>query len=345
MKIVLDAMGGDCAPEETVKGAILGAGELGISVVLVGPGRRIGEELKRYPEAGRLDIEVVEATEVVTAGEEPRKALQKKDSSMRRGFELVKAGYGDAFVSAGNTGALLMMAVLIFGRIEGVERPAMASVMPTLDGRGYLYMDLGANLDTSPWNLLQFGLMGSIYAQKLMGRERPQVALLNVGSEKGKGDRRAKEAFELFAAQVNQDWVFYGNIEGRDVFRGPADVVVCDGFAGNLVLKAMEGTAEAIFSLIKEGVSGSLRSTLGGWLLRPALKGVLARLDYREYGGATFLGVNGICVKCHGSSNARAIFNGLRVAGDAVRQKVLNHIKENIGTIADTSATGDGLED
>lgn len=328
MKILVDAMGGDHAPAETVKGAVNAAREYGIEAILVGREDEIHRELARQPTAG-LKLSVAPAPEVIGPEEPPVAAVRrKKNSSLVVGLRLLRQGKADALVSAGNTGALMSGALLTLGRIPGIDRPALGTVLPAATGRGYLLLDMGANMDSTPVNLLQYAIMGSLYMEQVMGVERPRVALLNVGTEPSKGNEVVKLAYSLFK---NSGLNFAGNLEARDmVLRGAADVVVCDGFIGNVLLKYAEGLGLAFLSGLKEAATRDPLSRLGALMLRPSLKGLARRWDYTEYGGAPLLGLNGVCIKCHGSSNARAIQNGIRVAAEFVTRDVVGKIGEII---------------
>ncbi|MDA8233738.1 MAG: phosphate acyltransferase PlsX [Clostridia bacterium] len=327
MRIVVDAMGGDFAPREIVDGAIEAATKYGVGIILVGQQEAIQPELARHKVEG-LDLEVVHASEVIDMGEHPANAIRKKkDSSIMIGIKLVKEGRGDAFISAGNTGAAMAAALFGYGRIKGIDRPAIASPMPTTQGAA-LILDAGANADCKPRNLLQFGIMGQIYAEKVLGVASPKVALLNIGEEETKGNELSLEAYQLMKNQPGLN--FTGNVEGREIPQGAADVVVCDGFVGNVVLKFAEGLAKGLLGMIKEELSQSLLSKIGGALCLPALTGLKKRMDYAEYGGAPLLGVNGICIISHGSSKAKAIMNAVRVAKECVEQQVVQAIRANI---------------
>lgn len=328
MRIVVDAMGGDFAPREIVKGAVEAAREYAIDVVLVGPEEVIGQELAKAKGTLPSGISVVNATETIAMDEHPAQAIRKKkDSSLVVGVRLVKAGQGNAFVSAGNTGAAMAAALLGYGRIKGIDRPAIASVMPTVRGIS-LVLDVGANADCKPKNLLQFAVMGQIFANKILGISHPKVGLLNIGEEETKGNELVLEAYQLLKTQ--QGLNFIGNLEGRDIAAGKADVVVCDGFVGNVVLKFAEGLAKGLMGMIKEAATSSIMGTLGGALLKPALGELKKKVDYTEYGGAPLLGLNGICIISHGSSNAHAIKNAIRVAKECVENRVVDAIRESL---------------
>ena len=317
----MDAMGGDHAPQETVRGALGAARELGIEVVLVGKEDSIRQQLGQ--EARKLPIGVVHASEVIEMGEHPATAVRrKKDSSIVVGTRLVKDGRVDAFLSAGNTGAVMAAALLVLGRVPGIDRPAIGSLIPT--PRGYtLLIDAGANADVRPHHLVQFARMGAAY-MTARGIRQPSVGLLSNGEEDTKGNTLTIEAHALLR---ESGLPFHGNVEGRDVVRGGVDVVATDGFTGNVALKAMEGTAGVLMGLIREEVTRGVRNRLAALALRPALRKVRARLDPDEIGSSPLLGVNGTVFIAHGSSNALAIKNGLATVRDATRQDLLGAIR------------------
>jgi glycerol-3-phosphate acyltransferase PlsX len=323
VRIALDAMGGDKAPEVTIQGALDAARELDIHVTLVGRPEALGPGA--LAEAEGLPIEVVYAAEVVGMHEHPAAAVRsKKDSSIVVGMRLVKEGRADAFVSAGNSGAVMAAALLVLGRCRGIDRPGIGTVIPTVKGRTLL-LDAGANADVRAENLLQFGRMGSIYVNLLSGSARPSVGLLSNGEEESKGNALTLAAHALLRESGLN---FAGNVEGRDILRGTTDVVVSDGFTGNVALKAIEGTAELIQHVLREEVTRGLRDKLAAALLRRAFRRVAARLDYSETGGAPLLGVNGLVFISHGRSNANAIRNALRVANEAAGHDVVGAINE-----------------
>ena len=323
MKIAVDAMGGDYSPREVVRGA-LDAARDGIEVVLVGDRESILRELGKDHQGS---VEIVHTTEVISMGEHPAVAVRRKrDSSIVRSVELIKSGAACAFVSAGSTGAVMAAALLGLGRIKGIDRPAIASVLPGEKG-GTVLLDVGANVDCKPKNLLQFGIMGHLYAEKILGIGNPGVGLLNVGEEDTKGNDLTLEAFLLLKeAGIN----FVGNVEGRDLFSGSVNVVVCDGFVGNVVLKAGEGLAMALMRMMKEELTRNWLAKMGTALTLPAMKEIRRRVDYAEYGGAPLLGVNGVVIVCHGSSTALAIKNAIRAAAEAVSCGLVGAIGENI---------------
>jgi len=311
-------------------GVLAAARGLGHRITLVGPRERVETEL-RDQGAAVGEVEVVDAPEVVTMDESPARAVRRKQrSSVVVGIRLCREGRGEAFVSAGSTGALMAAGLFELGRIGGVERPAIGSTFPTVDGRGCFMLDIGAQVEATPEQLYQYGLMGSEYVRAAAGIERPRVGLLNMGTEASKGPGAVRGAYRLLA---HSNLNFVGNIEGRDVPRGAADVLVCDGFTGNIAIKFTEGVAEAMFGLIKQGLSSSTRGRLAGLVGRPVLKAVAGKLDYREYGGAPLLGLDGIVVKCHGSSDAFAIRNGIKVAGDLAAGGLVARIAENVSQV------------
>lgn len=324
MKIAVDAMGGDYAPDEVVKGALEAALEFGQEVILVGDQERINHELAG--QGGNL-ITVVHAPEVVDMGEAPAVAVRRKrNSSIVKATGLVKEGSAEAVVSAGSTGAAMASALLGLGRIKGIDRPAIASILPSERG-GTVLLDVGANVDCKPQNLLQFGIMGYLYAEKILGISNPRVGLLSIGEEETKGNELTLSAFPLLReANIN----FVGNVEGRDIFRGTVDVVVCDGFVGNVVLKAGEGMASALFHIMKEEVTKSWLAKMGTALTVSALRGCKRKLDYSEYGGAPLLGVNGVVIICHGSSTAKAIKNAIRCARESVDNRLVSAIRTSM---------------
>jgi phosphate acyltransferase len=327
VRVALDAMGGDRGPEVTVEGAVAAARELGASVLLVGDQAVLEKQLARH-ERGSLSLDIIHAPEAVEMGESPSAAVRRKRrSSIRVGLELVKRGEADAFVSAGNTGAVMATALLALGPLPGVERPAIAVVVPTLTDPAVL-LDVGANVDCKARHLVQFAIMGNVYARDVLGRATPRVGLLSIGEEEGKGNELTREAFK--AMEDLASLRFIGNLEGRDVFSGTADVIVCDGFIGNVALKISEGLADTLFHLLREEIKRDLRGRAGSLLLVPAFRRFKRRIDAAESGGAPLLGVNGVCCICHGRSTAKAIKNAIRVAGECVTNKVIAHIREGV---------------
>ncbi|KPU28251.1 phosphate acyltransferase [Caloranaerobacter sp. TR13] len=330
MRIIVDAMGGDKGPEVTVKGCVDALKEVNVEIVLVGKEEMIKEQLDKLEYNGD-NISIVNADDVITNDDKPVMAIRrKKNSSMVVGLKMVKDKEGDVFISAGNTGALLTGGLLVVGRIKGIERAALAPVYPTKKGISLL-IDAGANADCKPKYLQQFALMGSIYADKVLNKKNPKVGLVNIGVEEGKGNELTKEAFELLSKSslIN----FYGNVEARDIPEGLVDVLVCDGFVGNVILKLTEGLAYSIFSALKEEFLRNPITKLGALLLKPGLKNFKSKLDYTEYGGAPLLGVKGGVIKAHGSSDAKAIKNAIKQAKAFVENDVLKLIEESISDL------------
>lgn len=331
MRIAVDAMGGDHHPGAPVRGALEALGERrDLEIVLVGDPTVIRAEAEALPRTPAGRWEVLAATQVIGPGDAPTAAVrEKRDSSIVRGLALCKAGEADAFVSAGNTGALMAGAFLTFGRIPGVLRPAMPVVLPTVDGRGLTFLDIGAHMDADARNLYDYAIMGSLLAERTRGITQPRVALLNVGTEERKGTAVSREAFNLLQ---NAPVRFVGNIEGRDLFANQADVVVTDGFVGNVVLKALEGFGSGISQVMgRELRHSGLLTLVGAALAARTLRGLRKRMDYAEYGGVPFLGVGGVCIKCHGSSNARALKNGVLAAARVVESGLVPSIAERLG--------------
>jgi len=320
---------GDHAPGEIVTGAIAAVRERGLKLSLVGPENELRVLLNQ---AGMsADIEIIPANEVINNQDAPVIALRRKpNSTLVVGAKLVRDGKANAFVSAGSTGAFMAAGLLITGRIPHVERPALAPLLPTVKGSGVVLLDVGATMDAKAENLAQFGLMGSIYADRVLGKVKPRVALLNVGSEEGKGNQVVKDAFPLLnASGIN----FVGNMEARSLLSGEFDVVVCDGFTGNVVLKMMEGVTGTMLELMREAFADDYRSKAGAFLLRPKLRQLKRRFDYAEHGGAMLLGINGVFVKCHGSSKALAIKNGIFQAEKFISQEVIKKISGVAGQL------------
>ncbi|MFB5673542.1 phosphate acyltransferase PlsX [Paenibacillus terreus] len=327
MRIAIDAMGGDNAPEVTVEGGLAAAAEWkDTEIVLVGDQSRIEPLLEGKQVPANLTIR--HASEVIDAEDEPVRAVRrKKDSSMVVAGRMVKEQEAHAMISAGNTGALMTTGLLVVGRMEGIERPALAPMIPTLDDLGVLALDLGANMDAKPEHLAQYAQMGSLYRQKVHNIAEPRVGLLNVGTEAGKGNELTKLAYPLLEQLPIR---FVGNVEARDVLTGNCDVLVCDGFAGNILLKAMEGTAGAVFSLLKEQFTKSLKTKLAAAMLMPELRGLKGKLDYTEHGGAPLLGLGGLVVKSHGSADANAVKNAVRQARIALQNRLVESISKEI---------------
>lgn len=309
MKLAIDIMGGDHAPHAILDGVHKGLEAFpDVEMHLFGDPAVIPATLSSH------DRVVVHATtEVITSDDEPTRAVRrKKDSSMVRAASAVREGEADACLSAGNTGALVASGLLIVGRQKGVERPALAPTLPTLDGNGFVFLDVGANVEAKPQHLYQYALMGHAYAKSVRNVERPRVGLLNVGTEDQKGTALTKETFELL--QNESSLHFIGNVEARDLLHGVADVVVTDGFTGNMVLKSIEGTASALFSMLKETFTSSLKAKLAAGVLMKDLRTLKGKMDYKEYGGASLFGLKAPVVKAHGSSDAQAVFHAIRQA-------------------------------
>jgi len=308
MKLAIDGMGGDNAPKAIVEGVLLALEDFpNIEIQLYGKQQELQPFLKEHAR-----LEVIHCEEVVEGEDDPARAVRrKKDSSMTKILEAVADKRADACVSAGNTGALMAGGLFKVGRIEGVARPALATTLPTIDGQGFLMLDLGANADAKPENLLQYAIMGDIYAKKVRGIDNPRVGLLNIGTEDKKGNDLTKQAFTLLKeSNIN----FIGNVESRDLLDNVADVVVTDGFTGNMTLKTIEGTAGAMMSMLKEAFMASTKTKIGAVLMKNELKKLKGKLDYSEYGGAPLFGLKAPVIKAHGSSNARAIYSAIRQA-------------------------------
>lgn len=326
MKIVIDAMGGDNAPEELVKGVVLALKELDTLITLVGNKPKI-EELLRKETYDKNKIEIINSTEVITYNESPTLAIRrKKDSSMVVGMKLVKEGLGDAFISAGSTGALLAGGLFIIGRIDGIDRPGLAPILPGKNGP-FMLLDVGANAECKAKSILQFATMGEIYVNKILKKEIPKIALANIGEEEEKGTEFTKECYKLLKANKKN---FVGNIEGREILAGDVDVIVCDGFVGNIILKTFEGAVATIFSILKKEIMSSVRTKIGGFLLKPVFSSFKKKFDYTEYGGAILLGLNSPVIKAHGSSNANAFKNAIKQAVLSVEGDIVNIIKAEI---------------
>lgn len=327
-KVALDAMGGDNAPAEIVKGAVDALQrEKSLYIFLVGQEDAVKKELEQYTYDGER-LEIVPASEVIEMAEPPVHAIRKKkDSSIVVGMKLVKEGRADAFVSAGSTGAVLVGGQVIVGRIKGVERPPLAPLFPTENGVSLL-IDCGANVDARPSHLLQFAKMGSIYMEHVVGIKDPKVGIVNIGAEEEKGNALVKETFPLLKEEKNIN--FIGSVEARDIPCGKADVIVCEAFAGNIILKLFEGVGNTLIRQIKTGMMKNLRSKIGALLVKPALKDTLKKFDTSEYGGAPLLGLNGLVVKTHGSSKAKEISNTIVQCVTFKRQKINEKIKESI---------------
>ncbi|MFD1426597.1 glycerol-3-phosphate acyltransferase PlsX [Kroppenstedtia sanguinis] len=326
MRIALDIMGGDHAPVALVEGALHAAEEWSdTELILLGPAEK-SESLLKGKRPANLTLRAVE--EWILAEEEPVRAIRrKKGSTIVVGCRMVREGEADAFISAGNTGALMAAGTMVTGRLDGIARPALAPMFPTLDGKGMLVLDVGANPEARPEHLEQYALMGSIYAEKVLGFENPRVGLLNIGTEEGKGTSLITESY----ARIRELPIhFVGNVEARNVMEGDCDVLVCDGFTGNVLLKNSEGVAKAIFGRLKEELTRSPATKLAAAILKPSLKRFAKDMDYKEHGGAPLLGLRGPVVKAHGSSDALAVYNAVRQARRFVQRDVVQGISEEL---------------
>ncbi len=323
MRIAVDAMGGDHAPAEIVKGAAEAAVELGIDISLVGIPSDVQPLLDSHPR-----LQIVPCTQVIAMDEHPAQAVRAKpDSSIAVCARICKEGRADGWVSAGNSGAVMAAALLIQGRIRGVERPALGSIVPTQNGFAY-FLDVGANVDSKPEYLAQFAAMGAVYAREMLGRPQPRVALLSNGEEEGKGDELVRETTRRLKGTLPG---FVGNVEPKDVFGARADVVVADGFVGNVAIKMAEATAEFLFRSLRDEIPKTLPGKVGGALIRPRVRSIRDRIDWREFGGAPLLGIDGVAVVAHGRSDARAMKNAVRVARDAVQSGLVGKIRAEVG--------------
>jgi len=350
--IALDAMGSDRAPKPEVEGAIHAARNYGVRVLLVGPEATIKAELDRHPSASRLPIEIVHASEVITMEDKAVQAVRaKRDSSMRVGLRLVREGKAAGFVTAGNTGAAMASAKMVLGALQGVDRPALAAVFPTAPGTAAILLDVGANVDCKPHNLEQFAVMGEIYFRSMFGgptfgaprfgdlktgrsglsaARSPRVGLLSIGEEETKGNELTRESFQLLKRLPLN---FVGNVEGRDLFNGHVDVIVADGFVGNVALKISEGVANLVRTVLKESLKSTITRQVGYMLSRSAFSDFKKRIDHTEYGGAPLLGLKGVCIITHGSSNANAIKNAVRVAAEFAQKRVNESIEQGLAAL------------
>ena len=323
MRIAVDAMGGDNAPSEIVKGAAQAADEYGLEISLVGIPAAVHPLLDNHPR-----LQLVPCTQVVAMDEHPAQAVRNKpDSSMALCARMCKEGRAAGWVSAGNSGAVMAAALFIQGRIKGIERPALGSVVPTQNGFAY-FLDVGANVDSKPEFMAQFALMGSVYAREMLGRAQPRVGLLSNGEEEGKGDERVRETTKRLKSTLPG---FVGNIEPKDIYAARADVVVADGFVGNVAIKMAEATAEFLFRNLREEIPKTLPGKIGGALIRPRVRRIRDRIDWREFGGAPLLGIDGVAVVAHGRSDARAMKNAIRVTRDAVENDLVGKIRAEVG--------------
>jgi len=326
-RIAIDAMGTDSAPGPEIEGAILAGREGYAKVLLVGPHDLLKRELGRH-NAHHLGIELVHASEVITMEDGAAKAFrQKRDSSIRVAARLVREGKADGLISAGNTGAVMTTAKIVLGTLQGVDRPALAAVFPTSQGKAAVLLDVGANVDCKATHIEQFAVMGEIYYRTIFGVDQPRVGLLSIGEEDHKGNDLTREAFALLK-QLRLN--FLGNVEGRDLYNGRADVIVCDGFIGNVALKISDGLVDAVSALLKDALSSTFSSKVGYVLSRRALRHFKKRMDYSEYGGAPLLGVKGACIICHGRSNPNAIKNAVRVAAEFAEGRINEKIEREL---------------
>lgn len=335
--IALDAMGGDQFPKPEIEGALEAAAVFGVKVILVGREDIIYKELNRHPQWRALPIEIKHASEQVTMGDSAGKAVRaKKDSSIRVASRLVREGFAQGLVSAGNTGAVMATAKLVQGMLPGVDRPALASAFPTLSGTPAVMIDVGANVDCSPKMLAQFAVMGNIYSRVIFKTKEPRVGLLSIGEEEHKGNALTHDALPLLKSLKHLN--FIGNVEGRDVYTGDVDVIVCDGFVGNVALKVSEGLVDVIRQLLKKSLQASVTRKVGAYLAQGAFNEFKKRVDYSESGGAPLLGLNGICVICHGRSNAKAIKNAIRVAKEFAEGRINERIATELDDWASAQA-------
>jgi phosphate acyltransferase len=322
MRLAVDAMGGDFAPAQVVLGAAQAATEYGIDISLVGLPSSVQPLLDSHPR-----LQLVPCTQVIEMDEHPAQAVRSKpDSSMSVCARMCREGRADGWISAGNSGAIMAAALLIQGRIRGIERPALGSIVPTSSGLAY-FVDVGANVDSKPEYMVQFAMMGAVYAREMLGRADPRVGLLSNGEEEGKGDERVKETTRRLKGSLRG---FIGNVEPKDIYAARADVIVADGFVGNVAIKMAEATADFLFRNLRDEIPKTMRGKLGGMLIRPGVRQLRARVDWREFGGAPLLGIDGVAVVAHGRSDARAIKNAIRVTRDAVQNQLVGKIRAEV---------------
>jgi glycerol-3-phosphate acyltransferase PlsX len=345
--IALDAMGSDRAPKPEIEGAIQAARQYGVRVLLIGPEAAVKAELDRHPAALKLPIEIVHASEYITMDDKVEAVRAKRDSSMRVGLRMVREGQAAGFVTAGNTGAAMATAKVVLGTVAGVDRPALAAVFPTAPGPAAMLLDVGANVDCEPHNLEQFAVMGDIYFRAMFGNRfgdalgkksgtpGPRVGLLSIGEEEAKGNQLTREAFQLLK-QLPLN--FIGNVEGRDLYNGKVDVIVADGFVGNVALKISEGVANLVRTALKESLKATITSQVGALLSRSAFIDFKKRLDHTEYGGAPLLGLKGVCIITHGSSNANAMKNAVRVAAEFAERGINDSIERGLAALKPAAA-------
>jgi glycerol-3-phosphate acyltransferase PlsX len=327
-------MGSERAPKPEIEGAIQAARQYGVRVLLIGPEATVKAELDRHPTALRLPIEIVHASEYITMDDKVEAVRAKRDSSMRVGLRMVREGQAAGFVTAGNTGAAMATAKVVLGAVAGVDRPALAAVFPTAPGPPAMLLDVGANVDCEPHNLEQFAVMGDIYFRAMFGKRSgtpgPRVGLLSIGEEEAKGNQLTREAFQLLK-QLPLN--FIGNVEGRDLYNGKVDVIVADGFVGNVALKISEGVANLVRTALKESLKATITSQVGALLSRSAFIDFKKRLDHTEYGGAPLLGLKGVCIITHGSSNANAMKNAVRVAAEFAERGINDSIERGLAAL------------
>jgi len=329
-------MGSDRAPKPEIEGAIHAARQYGVRVLLIGPESVVKAELDRHHSAARLPIEVVHASEYITMDDKVEAIRAKRDSSMRVGLRLVREGNANGFVTAGNTGAAMATAKVVLGAMPGVDRPALAAVFPTAPGNPAMLLDVGANVDCNAQNLAQFAVMGDVYFRAMFGRRTvPRVGLLSIGEEETKGNDLTREAFQLLK-QLPLNFV--GNVEGRDLYNGQVDVIVADGFVGNVALKISEGVANLVRTALKESLKATITRQVGALLSRSAFTDFKKRLDHTEYGGAPLLGVRGVCIITHGSSNSNAMKNAVRVAAEFSQRGINDSIERGLAALRPAAA-------
>lgn len=338
IRVAVDAMGGDFAPEVNILGAYEVTVDREVEVILVGD----EEKIKKFlPEKKDLkgSISIVHAEDTVRMDESLSSALRRRNTSMRKAIELLREGRADAVISAGHSGVMMALSFLLLGKLPKVERPAIAAVMPCIKGH-FILLDAGANVDCKPEHLVQFAFMGDAYHRALFGSQSPKIALLSIGEEGSKGNELTKEAFRLLqSTNLN----FTGNIEGKDIFFGSADVVVCDGFVGNIVLKVGEGLAEALIRMLKREIADIITGRLGYMMIKPAVKSFRKKIDYTEYGGALLLGINGTALICHGRSTAKAIKNAIKVAIEMVKKKIYMRISESLKLVEEVNESKNNI--
>ncbi|MDW7739911.1 MAG: phosphate acyltransferase PlsX [Bacillota bacterium] len=344
VKVAVDAMGGDHAPDEIVAGTVKALSILeDLEIILVGHKEIIEKTLTKF-EYQKNRVEILHAEEVINGNDDPGLSIRKKrESSMVKALQLVRSSEADAVLSAGNTGALMAGGLLFLGRLKGISRPALLTAMPSFSDTPILFLDVGANMDARPEQLLQYAFMGRIYAQQILNCQEPKVALFNVGTEANKGNNQVRKAYALFNEYLPN---FYGNIEGTDVFFSDADVVICDGFVGNIFLKTSEGLSRAILGFFKQEIPKNLRSKIGAFLLKPVFLRLRNKIDDSGYGGAPLMGVKGLCIKCHGSARARSIEQALiKQAYPFVKKNVTKQLQAALEELSTQVGIGDQCEE